>query len=65
MKPMVTASSPLKQHNSPQRPRKLATGRNRGGSPDPSNELKIEDVISGKDKRTTLMIKNIPNAYSL
>lgn len=56
-------------HNSPQRPRRLSNTRVRGGSPgspgspDPSNELRIEDVISGKDKRTTLMIKNIPNAY--
>ena len=39
--------------------------RSRGGSPgspDPVNELKIADVRSGKDTRTTLMIKNIPNA---
>lgn len=70
------ATSPLKKtippttgkYNSPQRQRRLTSSRTRGGSPgspDPSNELKIEDVISGKDKRTTLMIKNIPNAYSL
>lgn len=52
-------------HNSPQRTKRLGNTRGRGGSPsspDPSNELRIEDVINGKDKRTTLMIKNIPNA---
>lgn len=68
------ATSPLKQntpsntakYQSPQRQRRLTSSRTRGGSPgspDTSNELRIEDVISGKDKRTTLMIKNIPNAY--
>ena len=63
--PFLQPSSSSKSlHNSPQRPKRLA--RPRGGSPcssDPSNELKIEDVKNGKDLRTTLMIKNIPNAY--
>ena len=26
--------------------------------------IKIDDIIEGKDKRTTLMIKNIPNKYT-
>lgn len=30
----------------------------------PVYELKIDRIISGKDKRTTLMIKNIPNKYN-
>lgn len=29
---------------------------------DPANVVNLENVLSGKDKRTTLMIKNIPNA---
>lgn len=60
---LQSSSSSKSLHNSPQRPKRLA--RPRGGSPgtpDPSNELKIEDVKNGKDLRTTLMIKNIPNA---
>lgn len=52
-------------HASPSRPKRST--RSRGGSPgtpEPINELKIDDVRSGKDTRTTLMIKNIPNAWS-
>ena len=28
-------------------------------------KIKIEDIISGKEKRTTLMLRNIPNKYTL
>ena len=53
--------------SSPQRPGGRYSGnRSRTGSPgtvDVSNEVRLEDVESGKDKRTTLMIKNIPNAF--
>jgi hypothetical protein len=31
----------------------------------PSNKINLEDIIIGKDKRTTAMIRNIPNKYSL
>lgn len=58
-----TARSDTQTHTSPSRPKRSM--RSRGGSPgspDPVNELKIADVRSGKDARTTLMIKNIPNA---
>lgn len=30
-----------------------------------SNKISIEDIIIGKDKRTTVMMRNIPNKYSL
>ena len=49
----------------PTKPRKL---HSRAGSPnkpsitDPANRVVLENVRSGKDRRTTLMIKNIPNA---
>lgn len=58
-----SARSDAQTHTSPPRPKRSM--RSRGGSPgspDPVNELKIADVRSGKDTRTTLMIKNIPNA---
>ena len=56
----VPASAPT-----PTKPRKL---HSRAGSPnkpnitDPANRVVLENVRSGKDRRTTLMIKNIPNA---
>ena len=58
----VPASAPT-----PTKPRKL---HSRAGSPnkpnitDPANRVVLENVRSGKDRRTTLMIKNIPNAFS-
>ena len=61
LKPPAPYSEP---RASPSRPKRSV--RSRGGSPgapEPINELKIEEVRSGKDKRTTLMIKNIPNAW--
>ena len=58
--------TPRTSQSSPQRPNSRYTGnRSRTGSPgtiDVSNEVRLEDVESGKDRRTTLMIKNIPNA---
>ncbi|KAJ3300403.1 hypothetical protein HK104_000917 [Borealophlyctis nickersoniae] len=30
----------------------------------PANELNIYDIVMGKDKRTTFMIRNIPNKYT-
>lgn len=41
--------------------------RNEGNSSQPDNkkqfELDLERILRGDDKRTTLMIKNIPNKY--
>ena len=41
--------------------------RNEGSSSQPDNkkqfELDIDQIVRGEDKRTTLMIKNIPNKY--
>ena len=54
-------NSPQRGKGSPQVPRA------RGGSPgsvEVGNEVNLEAVASGKDRRTTLMIKNIPNAFS-
>lgn len=34
-------------------------------SEDDRNKIKIEEILEGKDKRTTLMIKNIPNKYTI
>ena len=31
----------------------------------PKNIIHIENIIRGKDKRTTLIIRNIPNRYTL
>lgn len=56
----ASASAPT-----PTKPRKL---HSRAGSPnkpnitDPANRVVLDNVRSGKDRRTTLMIKNIPNA---
>lgn len=51
--------------NSPQRTNgRYSSNRSHGTSPamKDMNTVHLEDVESGKDKRTTLMIKNIPNA---
>ena len=60
--PAPVVSTPIP---TPTKPRKL---HSRAGSPnkpsvtDPANRVVLENVRSGKDRRTTLMIKNIPNA---
>ena len=36
----------------------------RGGTDDDYNVVKVSDVMNGKDRRTTVMIKNVPNKYS-
>jgi hypothetical protein len=30
-----------------------------------TSKINMENIISGKDKRTTLMLRNIPNKYTL
>lgn len=53
------ATTPTKQRRLHSR----ATSPNKAPSlADPANIVVLENVLSGKDKRTTLMIKNIPNA---
>ena len=36
----------------------------RGGTDDDYNAVKVSDIMNGNDKRTTVMIKNVPNKYS-
>ena len=61
----TAVAAPLASAPTPTKPRKL---HSRAGSPnktnitDPANRVVLENVRSGKDRRTTLMIKNIPNA---